>query len=334
MGQIVQTEATEATGSCHTSDGGCRVDRCRLRVRDIMTKEVTTAPSGDTVFSAVTKMSADAFSCVVVVDDGQVTGILTEKDVLKDVAGCSTDLGRLKIAERMSSPVQVIAADRSIIEAGKTMEAKGIKYLPVIEDGQLVGIVTQTDITRGMISLSALRYVADIMTRNVATVDAEAPVSEAARIMSRRNVSCLIAVHRREAAGIMTEKDLFKRVVTLQKDPAQTRVVDVMSFPIVAVPPSYSILSAIRKMETMHLHRLVVMESKEVCGIVTQTDIMRAIRRSFEAMESRQHALVRRLTDLVQCVIPDQRKLQEFLDHLQDHPVGDARGEADTSCGL
>jgi CBS domain-containing protein len=310
------------------------MDRCRLRVGDIMTKEVTTATSSDTVLFTVTKMSADAVSCVVVVDDGQVTGILTEKDVLKDIAECSADFRELKIAERMSHPVQVVSADRTIIEAGKTMEANGIKHLPVIDDGQLVGIVTQTDITRGMISLSALQYVVDVMTRNVATVDAEAPVSEAARIMSDRNISCLIAMHRCEVAGIVTEKDLLKRVVTAQKDPAQTRVVDVMSFPIVAVPPSYSILSAMRKMETMHLHRLVVMESKKVCGIVTQTDIMRAIRRSFEAMESRQHALVRRLTDLVQCVIPDQRKLQEFLDHLQDHPVGDVRGEADTSCGL
>ena len=123
-----------------------------------------------------------------------------------------------------------------------------------------------------------------------------APVAEAARLMSDRGISCVVAMHRREVAGILTEKDLLKRVVALHKDPARTHVADAMSFPIMIVPSTYSVISATRKMDQMHLHRLVVADGNKVCGIVTQTDLMRVIRKELDRLQSQR----RRLTALMQ----------------------------------
>lgn len=284
-----------------------------LTIRKIMSTAVITVTSSDTILSAATKMSEHNVSCVIVVDDGHVTGILTQKDVLQAVAGDDADFHLHKVSQRMSKPVQAISVGRSVIEAGNLMESKGIKRLPVVQDRKLVGIVTQTDITRGLISLTALQGVADIMSRNIATVDAETTVLEAARIMASRNVSSIVAVYQHHLAGVLTEKDVLKRVVALSKNPTQTQVADVMSFPVTSVPPSYSILSASKMMEKMHIHRLVIVDGKKVCGIVTQTDVMRAVRGELERKEQERLRLIADLDDLVHYVTTDLQKLHDFL---------------------
>ena len=298
-------------------------DRRGLTVGDIMSANVVIAHVDDTVFSAARKMSENNVSCVVVLDETRVRGILTEKDVLKGVARRDVDFRRLKVSDRMSSPAEVIGPAISVVEAGEIMEAEGIKRLPVVENGQLIGIVTQTDITRGMVSLTPLRSVCDIMTRTVATVYANATVSEAAGVMASNGISCVVAMHRGEVAGILTEKDLLKRVVALHKNPEQTRVADVMSFPMTTVGPDYSVLSASKKMETMHLHRLVIMDGKTVCGIVTQTDLMRAIHGELERLETEHRRLRSELSELVRRLIQDPENARDLVAELaKPSPAG------------
>jgi len=314
MGQSAQAQGLKVSSSDTTLDSGPGVRSRELQIGDIMTRNVVAVAPHDTVWCAVNRMAEHGISCVVVTDGGQVTGILTERDVLKGIAQRDGDFRRVTVSQRMTAPVAAIPADFSIIEA------------------QLVGIVTQTDITRGMISLSPLRYVCDIMTRDVAAVNVEATVDEAARAMSARNISCAIALHRQQVAGIVTEKDLLKRIVVLHKDPTRTCVADIMSFPVVAVPPTYSILSASKKMETMHLHRLVVMEDKQVCGIVTQTDLMRAIKGAFETIEAQRRALMARMASLIHYVTPDREKAQALLDAVPGRSPVPGRG-VPTACG-
>lgn len=290
-----------------------------LKVRDIMGREIITASPDDTVLAAAKRMSENNISCVVVTDDEMVIGILTDKDILKGIAGNDTDFHRLRISQRMSSPVEVIAPEESVIVAGKTMEAKGIKRLPVVDGGVLVGIVTQTDVTRGLISISPLGSVSEIMSTQIATVDTGATAAEAARIMASRGISCLVAMHRQEVAGMLTEKDLLRRVVALHKNPATTQVVEIMSFPIVSIPPSYSVLSAGKKMDTMRVHRLVVMDHpRRVCGIVTQTDIMRAVRDELERLEQNHPVLRSELHSLAGRLVENAERLRCFIQTLPD----------------
>lgn len=283
-----------------------------------MSREPITATPQDTIASAAQKMSQHNVSCVVVVDADRVAGILTEKDVLKGVAGRDIDFHRLRVQQRMSSPAVVVSPDVSILDAGRMMGDRSIRRLPVVRDGRLAGIVTETDITRGLVSLNPLRYISDIMTPHVAAVAAEAKVDEAARIMSRENVSCIIARHRQEIAGIVTEKDILRRVVALHKNPTQTQIVEIMSFPVVAVPPTYSVLSASRKMESAHVHRLIVMEGKELQGVVTQTDVLRAIQAAFETVERQHREMAAQLAELIRSTVPDEAKVQRFINQFRN----------------
>jgi CBS domain-containing protein len=162
------------------------------------------------------------------------------------------------------------------------MELEGIKRLLVVRDGDLVGVVTQTDIARGLISMSSLKNIADLMTTDLVTVKATSTITEAAQLMTAHNISCVVLIHRGEAAGIVTEKDILQRVVAGYEDPATTPVAEVMSFPVITVPPTYSVMSATRMMDESHIHRLVVGRAGEVQGIVTQTDIIAAICRKVQ----------------------------------------------------
>jgi CBS domain-containing protein len=259
-----------------------------LKVCAIMTDNVICAVPGETVLSAVRRMSECRVSCVIVVDGDTVVGILTERDVLRGVAAGGRDPTKSKVAERMSSPVVSVTPDSPVLEASAIMGSKGIKRLAVIDGEQLLGLVTQTDITRGLVSLWPYKEVADIMSMEVVTADASATVAEAAGLMSSRNISCVVVMRQCDTVGIMTEKDVLKRVVALHRDPGTTLVAEVMSHPIVTLPPSHSIMCVSRMMDRMRIHRLVVKENKQVYGIVSQTDILDAVRGELEQIREAQ----------------------------------------------
>ena len=123
-----------------------------LKVRDVMNKDVITITSGETVVSAVKVMSDNNVSCIIIVDNSSVVGIITEKDLLKRIAGKDKDFYKMTVAEIMSSPVESIPPDLSILDGSRIMEAKHIKRLPILDGKQLIGIVTQTDLTRALTS--------------------------------------------------------------------------------------------------------------------------------------------------------------------------------------
>jgi len=254
----------------------------RLTVANVMNKEVVSVRSCDTVRSAIQALHRNNVSCVAVVDEATVVGIITERDILVSVARDGGTFTTGKATDIMSSPVDAIAPDMPVLDAGLMMEAKGLKRLPVTADGRLVGIVTQTDITRALISLDPLSEISEVMSSEVITCDAEATVAEAVEMMSDRAITCLLVLHNSKPVGMLTEKDVLKRVVVLGKAPKRTQVADVMSFPILSVPPTYSVFSAGKKMDQMHIHRLVVMAGHDVCGLVTKTDVMKAVRKKVQ----------------------------------------------------
>jgi len=243
-----------------------------LNVGDVMSNEVATICPDEIVISAAKIMSDKKISCLVVMDQGNVTGIITETDVLKRVGDKGKDIYRTKLDQIMSSPVESVPPDFSVLEASKIMGVKHIKRLPILKDEKLVGIVTQTDLVRALTSYGLWRDISEIMSRDIVGIQRDASVAEAAEIMTSRKISCIIVRDGDDVVGVLTEKDLLGRVVALQRDPANTRVQDVMSFPVTSVPPALSVFSASKAMEEMNIRRLVIMKDKRLCGVITQPD--------------------------------------------------------------
>jgi PAS domain S-box-containing protein len=297
-----------------------------LEVKDVMNKDVIAIASDETVVSAAKVMSENNVSCLVVVDNDSVVGIVTERDFLTRIPGRGRDLNEIRVADIMSCPLQSIPPDLSVYDASAIMEAKHIKRLPVSVAKRLVGMVTQTDLTRALTSYGVWKDVAEIMSRDMVVVQTEATVAEAAEAMNSHSISCIVALEGQKVRGIVTERDLLKRVIAPQKEPASTKVKEVMSSPVRTIPPSYSVFSAYKTMDRLHVRRLVVTEDEQLCGIVTQTDIFRAMKKKLQDEEERNLQLLERsessiytldLNDMMTYVNPAFMRLLEVSDRAE-----------------
>ncbi|MDG6900583.1 MAG: CBS domain-containing protein [Nitrososphaerota archaeon] len=115
-----------------------------LYVRDIMSRRVRSISSTSNVLGAARQMSRRKIGCVVIVKGQRPVGIITEGDVSKAVAR-GLDPAKTAVGFQRKKLI-TIGPDERLEEAAKVMATHGIKKLPVMEGGKLVGIVTQTDI--------------------------------------------------------------------------------------------------------------------------------------------------------------------------------------------
>jgi len=256
-----------------------------LETRDVMNTKVVTISPEETVAVACRIMAEKNISCIVVTDNKNVIGIFTERDLLKKVVAKKRDFAAVRIAEVMSSPVVWIPSKMSVFEASKIMGKKNIKRLPVIENEQLVGIITQTDMIRALTSSGLWRSVEDVMNRNVAVFPKNKMVVEAAKVMASHNISCVVVIEKNEVVGILSERDFIKKIAALQKDPSCTKIEEVMTSPVKSVPPDCSVFHANWIMQQMNIRKLVVMKDKKLCGIITQTDLFYEAKKNLQKEE-------------------------------------------------
>ena len=186
-----------------------------LKAGDIMSRDVAAISPQSTVVSAVRIMSNNKISCLIVTDNGRLSGIVTETDILKKAVAGGNDFRKMIVEQIMSSPVRSIDHDLSVMETSKIMEAENIRRLVVLEQEQPVGIITQTDMVQALASYSISQEVSQIMTSNVAVMNSSASVKEAAELMASKDISCLVAMEKDAVVGIFTERDLLKRVVAM-----------------------------------------------------------------------------------------------------------------------
>ena len=117
-----------------------------MLVRDIMNKNVLTADPDTSVIEAARTMADNHVGSLVVVKDGSILGIVTERDILLSLADIAENILDAKIGDVMTHYVIVIEPDAKIEKAVRMMKDNGIKKIPVVADEKLVGIITASDI--------------------------------------------------------------------------------------------------------------------------------------------------------------------------------------------
>jgi CBS domain-containing protein len=123
--------------------------------------------------------------------------------------------------------------------------------------------------------VKVLRKVKDVMVTNVVTVDAGVNLKKAVERMNNHEIGCLIVLEKGSFVGILTERDVLKRVVVKARNPDETLVGDVMSKPLVVVDPEASLEEAVKLMFERRIKKLPVIKNKDLVGLVTMTDIAR-----------------------------------------------------------
>jgi CBS domain-containing protein len=121
-----------------------------MLVREAMvTSPVTIEPSAQ-VFEAARLMRDKQIGSVIVVENGKVLGIATERDLIRRVMATNRDPKKVKISEVMTAPVISISPNEDVIEAAQLMSKKGVRRLVVVDKEMLIGVITTNDLSKNM----------------------------------------------------------------------------------------------------------------------------------------------------------------------------------------
>lgn len=131
------------------------------------------------------------------------------------------------VGDRMSKPVISVQPSLPVNETLNLMKKEHIRRAPVIQDGKLVGIVSDKDLLNASpspattLSVWEMNYllskitVKDVMTKKVLTVHEDTPIEEAARILADNKIGGMPVLRGDKVVGIITETDLFKLFLEL-----------------------------------------------------------------------------------------------------------------------
>ena len=116
--------------------------------------------------------------------------------------------------------------------------------------------------------------VSEVMTKNVFALDVGANVIDIADEMAKHNVSSIVVTKKGSAVGIITERDIVRKVVAGKKEPGKISAGEIMSSPLMTAKPSTNIIDAAKIMLKHDIRRLVIKENGSASGIVTDKDLL------------------------------------------------------------
>jgi CBS domain-containing protein len=251
-----------------------------LTVGEVMTKYVITIKQDDDVVKAATKMIAEDISCLVVMQENAIVGVLSERDFQRK-APLSPKIFQMKVKDIMRPEVVTIAPEAKLPEAVALMINRNVRRLIVMQDGKMTGIVTQTDFTKTLSKVFTAYPVAKelqvdkIMSRDVLMTTPKGTVADAKQRMLKANVGCILIADKGTALGIFTEYDVVMQFYDQQDKLQMNDIGKYMRKYVRALPPDASIFEANKLMLEKNMRRVLIVEGEKIVGIVTQTDICR-----------------------------------------------------------
>jgi CBS domain-containing protein len=194
-------------------------------VRELMHTALETSGPQDTVVTAAVEFIVRGIGCLPVLEEGRLVGIVTEMDLAmaywrmchgrdfpEDVDPTVDDL--------MTPDVVTIGQDATIEEARERCREIHARHLPIVEDGRLVGIVSDRDLRAAVGSGRSLgTRVGQVMTTSCITLGPHARVSEAAELMVSNKISALPVLHEERLVGLLTLTDLLEHSLCSLREP-------------------------------------------------------------------------------------------------------------------
>ena len=125
--------------------------------------------------------------------------------------------------------------------------------------------------------------VKDVMVKEIVTVNPTTKIRDAVELMNKNQIGCLVVTRKGKPVGIMTERDVLKKIFCSCKNPEQTRVSEIMSKPLIVGSVDMDWLEAVKLMLDRNIKKLPILDDERLVGLVTLTDIARM--RMLQALE-------------------------------------------------
>ncbi len=139
-----------------------------LPVKDVMTRPAVNVLIGETASEIAAKMITSKVGSVVVINEGKPIGIVTDGDLIVKVLAKDKSLRSFVAMEIMSKPLRTVDYEDSITEAARRMRTLGIKRLGVMKKGELIGVISVSDIA------SVAPDLLDLLSEKVRMTEGEA----------------------------------------------------------------------------------------------------------------------------------------------------------------
>lgn len=117
--------------------------------------EVLSISPKATVREALTLMASRNVGALMVLDQGELVGIITERDYARKVILMGRTSKDTRVEEVMSTELTTVRSEQSVTDCMELMTAKRIRHLPVVDDGQLGGVISIGDVVMAVISVQA-----------------------------------------------------------------------------------------------------------------------------------------------------------------------------------
>ena len=123
-----------------------------------------------------------------------------------------------------------------------------------------------------------MTQVRDIMEKNVITIEHDRTVLDASNILKEKEISFLVIMQDGKPSGVVSERDIVRKITAEDKVASQVRLEDIMSKNFKWVDPDTEIEDAVQKMLNNNIRRLIILHDGNLAGVVTQTNLTEFLR--------------------------------------------------------
>ena len=277
-----------------------------MHARDVMTTTVFVVDPNATVAHARNLMVRHRISRLPVMEDKNLVGIVTKKDIAYrlrqgEPAWRRRPLDRIPVGALMTELPLTVAPDTGVRAIAKMFVERNISSVPVVDEGAVAGILTKTDLMKSALVRALDCPVRDVM-EDVATVSRYHSLDHVVGVMRERNDKVLVIDDDGTPAGIITETNLafyedepkisgvvgkdvtIRRRETAAGQGGQSLMVippvsaeDLMTNPVITIPADTPLPDAIALMNKHHVNSLVVMDENMIAGILKRDDIIKEV---------------------------------------------------------
>jgi CBS domain-containing protein len=277
-----------------------------MRAVDVMASPVYVIAPTDNVAYARNLMLRHRVSRLPVMEGNELRGILTKKDIAYRLRQTEPlwrrrPIDRIPVSILMTENPITVMPGTSIHDIAATMLDRDISGLPVVEDGKMVGIVTKLDVMRSAHVRGLSARVDEIMEEAI-TVSRYHSLDHVINTIKGKNDKLIVVNDNGSLAGIITESNLAfyeyldermnlprKDITHLRKEePAGQKrfryvvevsavAEDIMSRPVITVPPDASLQDAVGLMLENQINSLVVVEDGDIRGLLKRDDIIKVV---------------------------------------------------------
>lgn len=254
----------------------------------IISNKLVKVDKDESINDALELMTKKRISRLLVTENDEVIGIITEEDIAKRLGtGRERQLktAHIHVSAAMTKNLRTIPADGNIRDVARIMLENKFSSLPVVRNNRIIGILTKTDLVKSL--LKSKKKVEKFYTKNPIMTHLADTLVSARKLMLENKIHRLLVLDRGMLAGILTERDIAKGLKTFRKaidkypqaDIQRLSVEQVMTKEPITIRPETTVGEAVKIMLKNKISGIPVISLE--FGILTKTDLVRGIARRF-----------------------------------------------------